>query len=70
VVTRALDAVKNTERGMFVSELWRLRGELALAISADRASAGRFLAKAVQIAADQGAKPFHASASRALARLG
>jgi hypothetical protein len=70
VVTSALDAVKNPERGLFVSELWRLRGELALTISADRASAGRFLAKAVHIAAEQRAKPFHASASRALARLG
>jgi hypothetical protein len=70
VVARTLDAMKTPERGVFVSELWRLRGELALAISADRASAGRFLAKAVHIAAQQGAKPFHASASRALARLG
>ena len=70
VITRALDAMKNPERGMFVSELWRLRGELALAISADRASAQHFLSKAVRIAAEQGAKPFHANASRALARLG
>lgn len=69
-VTRALDAMKNPERGLFVSELWRLRGELAVAIFNDVEAGKRYLNTATRIAAEQGATVYYASASRALARLG
>ena len=69
IVARALDSMKTPERGLFVSELWRLRGELALASSADLPSAERYLAIAARIAAEQGAKVFHSNATRGLVRL-
>lgn len=69
LVTQVLGAMKTPERGVFVSELWRLRGELELATAADSVSAERCLVTAARIAQEQGAKLFHANALRALAGL-
>ena len=70
IVTRVLDALKTPESGLFVSEFWRLRGELTLkASSEDVAQAERYLKIAARIASGQGAKVFHLRAGISLARL-
>lgn len=70
IVTRVLDALKTPESGLFISEFWRLRGELTLkASSEDVAQAERYLKIAARIASEQGAKVFHLRAGLSLARL-
>jgi class 3 adenylate cyclase len=67
---RLLDKRSTPEEGVFVSELWRLRGELLLSLSADKAAeAERYLGTAARIARDQGAVPFLLRASASLAQL-
>jgi class 3 adenylate cyclase len=69
LVTRLLDKLSTPEEGTFVSELWRLRGELVLRRSADNSpDAERYQAKAVRIAREQGAVVFHLRATVSLAR--
>jgi len=70
LVTRLLDGSRTPETGAFVSELWRLRGEVLLRLSADNSpEAERHLATAVRIAREQGAVVFHLRAAVSLARL-
>lgn len=70
LVTRIFDTLISPEVGVHVSELWRLRGELALADSAANAAlAEGWLRTAVRIASDQGATAYQARAESALARL-
>jgi hypothetical protein len=70
LVTRLLDGSKTSETGAFVSELWRLRGELLLRQSADNSrEAERYLGTAVRIASEQGAVVLHLRAGLSLARL-
>ena len=70
LVTRTLDTLTSPEIGVHVSELWRMRGELALADSAANAAlAEGYLRTAVRIASGQGATTYHARAETALARL-
>jgi hypothetical protein len=69
-VTQILDTLVSPEIGVHVSELWRMRGELALAESgANAALAERCLRTAVRIVSDQGAPVYQARAESALARL-
>lgn len=68
--TRTLDTLVAPEVGVHVSELWRMRGELALADSAAQATlAESCLRTAVRIASGQGATIYQARAESALARL-
>jgi hypothetical protein len=68
LVTRLLDKLSTPEEGTFVSELWRLRGELLLRQSADNSpDAERYLAKATRIAREQGAVVFLMRATMSLA---
>jgi class 3 adenylate cyclase len=70
VITRMLAGSNTPEIGVFVSELWRLRGELALEESAsNKAQAEDWLRTAVRIASGQGAKIYLARAEQSLARL-
>jgi class 3 adenylate cyclase/ABC-type lipoprotein export system ATPase subunit len=70
LATRTLDTLTSPEIGVHVSELWRLRGEMALADSAANAAlAEGCLRTAVRIASEQGATTYHARAETALARL-
>ena len=70
LVTRTLDTLTSPEVGVHVSELWRMRGELVLADSAENvALAEGYLRTAVRIAAGQGATTYLARAETALARL-
>lgn len=70
VVMRMLDESNTPELGIFISELWRLRAELALEESASsKAQAEAWLRTAVRIASGQGAKIYLARAEQALARL-
>jgi hypothetical protein len=70
LVTRLLDGSRTPETGAFVSELWRLRGDVLLRLSADNApEAEGHLATAVRIASEQGAVVFHLRAAVSLARL-
>jgi hypothetical protein len=70
VVMHMLDDSPTPEVGIFVSELWRLRGELALEESAsNKAQAEAWLRTAVRIASGQGAKIYLARAEDSLARL-
>ena len=56
--------------GIFISELWRIRGELLLRESARNTEpAEQFLRIASRIAGEQGAKIFHLRAATSLARL-
>ena len=69
-VTRTLDSLVSPEIGVHVSELWRMRGELALADSAANAApAEACLRTAVRIASEQGAATYLGRAEAALARL-
>jgi class 3 adenylate cyclase len=70
LITRLLDGSSTPETGIFISELWRIRGELLLRRSAGNSpQAERFLATALRIATDQGAPVFELRAGTALARL-
>ncbi len=70
LVTRTLETLISPQVGVHVSELWRLRAELALADSAANvALAESCLRTAVGIASEQGATTYHAKAELALARL-
>jgi class 3 adenylate cyclase/ABC-type lipoprotein export system ATPase subunit len=70
LVTRLLDGSRTPEIGAFISELWRLRGELLLRQSADKLpEAERHFGTAVRIASEQGATVFHLRAGIALAEL-
>ena len=70
LVTRLLDKSSTPERGTFISEVWRLRGELLVRQSADNsAEAEQHLGTAVRIAGEQGAVVFQLRAALSLARL-
>jgi class 3 adenylate cyclase/ABC-type lipoprotein export system ATPase subunit len=70
LVTRLLDKSSTPERGPFVSELWRIRGEMVLRQSASNSQeAERFLGTALRIADTQGANVFRLSAGIPLARM-
>jgi class 3 adenylate cyclase/ABC-type lipoprotein export system ATPase subunit len=70
LTTRLLDESTTPEVGAFVSELWRIRGELVLRQSAGNApQAESFLAKALRIATGQGAPVYQLRAGIALTRL-
>jgi len=70
LVKRLLDGSRTPETGAFVSELWRLRGELLLRLSAgDVPEAKRYLETAVRIAGEQGAVVLHLRAGISLAEL-
>ncbi|MEJ8826553.1 adenylate/guanylate cyclase domain-containing protein [Variovorax humicola] len=70
LVTRTFDTLISPEVGIYVSELWRLRAELALADSAANAAlAEGWLRTAVRIASEQGATVYRTRAESALAQL-
>jgi class 3 adenylate cyclase/tetratricopeptide (TPR) repeat protein/ABC-type lipoprotein export system ATPase subunit len=70
LVTRLLEGSRTPEIGVFVSELWRLRGELLLRQSAGNSpEAERYFGTAVRIAEEQGAVVFLSRAGIALAQL-
>jgi hypothetical protein len=70
LVARLLDESTTPEVGAFVSELWRIRGELILRQSAGNApQAERFLDTALRIATGQGALVYQLRAGIELARL-
>ncbi len=59
LITRLLDGSSTPETGIFISELWRIRGELLLRQSVDNAlQAENFFGMALHIATDQGAPVF------------
>jgi hypothetical protein len=71
LVTRMLDELPTPEIGIFVSELWRLRGELVLRHLGNdaRPEVERYLATALRIAQSQGAPVYNLRAGISLARL-
>jgi tetratricopeptide (TPR) repeat protein len=70
LIKRLLEETSTPEAGVFISELWRIRGELVLRQSAGNApQAESFLATALRIATGQGAPVFQLRAGIALARL-
>jgi class 3 adenylate cyclase len=71
LVTRMLDELPTPEIGIFVSELWRLRGELVLRQLGNdaRPEVERHLATALRIAQSQGAPVYNLRAGISLARL-
>jgi class 3 adenylate cyclase/ABC-type lipoprotein export system ATPase subunit len=70
LVTRLLDKSSTPERGPFISELWRIRGEMVLRQSAiNSQEAERFFGTALRIADEQGANVFRLSAGIPLARM-
>ena len=70
LITRLLDESNTPETGVFISELWRIRGELVLRQSAGNApQAERFLGTALRIATGQGAPVYQMRAGIDLARL-
>lgn len=70
LVTRLLEGSRTPEEGVFVPELWRLRGELALRQSAgDAPAAERHLGIAARLAAEQGAVVYRLRAGTQLSRL-
>jgi tetratricopeptide (TPR) repeat protein len=70
LITRLLDESSTPEAGVFISELWRVRGELVLRQSAGNApQAERYLATALRIATGQGAPVYRLRAATELARL-
>jgi hypothetical protein len=70
LVTGLLEKSSTPERGPFISELWRIRGEMALRQSATNAQdAERFFRTALRIADDQGANVFRLNAGIPLARM-
>ncbi len=70
LVTGLLEKSSTPERGPFISELWRIRGEMALRQSAANSQeAGRFFKTALRIADEQGAHVFRLNAGIPLARM-
>ena len=70
LVTGLLEKSSTPERGPFISELWRIRGEMALRQSAANSQeAERFFGTALRIADEQGAHVFRLSAGIPLARM-
>jgi hypothetical protein len=70
LIKRLLEETSTPEAGVFISELWRIRGELVLRQSAGNApQAERFLGTGLRIATGQGAPVFQLRAGIALARL-
>ena len=70
LVTGLLEKSSTPERGPFISELWRIRGEMALRQSAGNSQEpGRFLRTALRIADEQGAHVFRLSSGIPLARM-
>jgi tetratricopeptide (TPR) repeat protein len=70
MVSRLIDSATTPQTGAFVSELWRLRGELLLRQSAGHATeAEHCLRVAERIAREQGAVIFHLKAGTSLAAL-
>jgi hypothetical protein len=70
LVTGLLEKSSTPERGPFISELWRIRGETALRRSAANSQeAERFLRTALRIADKQGANVFRLNAGIPLARM-
>ena len=70
LVTRLLEGLRTPEEGVFVPELWRLRGELVLKRSAgDVREAERYFGTAARLAAEQGAFVYRLRAGTLLSRL-
>ena len=70
LVTGLLEKSSTPERGPFISELWRIRGEMALRQSATNSQdAERFFRTALRIADEQGAHVFRLNAGIPLARM-
>ena len=70
LVTRLLEGSRTPEEGVFVPELWRLRGELVLRQSAgDAREAERHFGTAARLAAEQGAVVYRLRAATHLSRL-
>jgi hypothetical protein len=70
LVTGLLEKSSTPERGPFISELWRIRGEMILRQSAnDSQEAERYLGTALRIADKQGANVFRLRAGIPLARM-
>jgi class 3 adenylate cyclase len=70
LVTGLLEKSSTPERGPFISELWRIRGETVLRQSAvNSQEAERFLKTALRIADQQGANVFRLNAGIPLARM-
>ncbi len=67
IVARTLERAATSQAGLLVPELWRLKGELTLALSADeRAEAERCLDQAVAMAERQGARLLELRATTSL----
>ena len=70
LITRLLDETSTPEAGVFVSELWRIRGELVLRQSAaNLRKAEQYLETSLRIADQQGAPVFRLRAAIPLAQL-
>ncbi|MDQ6917168.1 MAG: hypothetical protein M3023_05050 [Pseudomonadota bacterium] len=70
LIQRLLAESTTPEVGVFVSELWRIRGQLVLRESAGNSpQAEHYLATALRIADEQGANVFRLRAGIVLARL-
>ena len=70
LVTRLLEGLRTPEEGVFVPELWRIRGELVLRQSAgDARQAERYFGTAARMADEQGAHDFRLRAGTLLSRL-
>jgi class 3 adenylate cyclase/ABC-type lipoprotein export system ATPase subunit len=70
LVTRLLEGLRTPEEGVFVPELWRLRGELVLRQSAgDALQAEHYFGIAARMAAEQGAVIYRLRAGTLLSRL-
>jgi tetratricopeptide (TPR) repeat protein len=70
LVTRLLEGTRTPEEGVFVPELWRLRGELVLRQSADETrQAERHFGTAARMADKQGALVYRLRAGTQLSRL-
>jgi len=70
LITRLLDETSTPEVGVFISELWRIRGDLVLRQSAANSrQAERYFGTALRIAGQQGASIFCVRAGIPLARL-
>jgi hypothetical protein len=70
LVSRLLDDMPTPEVGIFISELWRIRGELVLRLAnGTRPDAERHLATALRIAQKQGAPVYNLRAATSLAHL-
>jgi len=70
IIAKTLEHAAASEIGLYVPELWRLKGELTLAISAaDRAEAERCLEHAAAMAERQGARLLELRATTSLAQI-